>query len=222
MTITKYFICGYLALLLLTSDVDAGLVFTVSDTTFISDGVTETTGVIPVKLVVTADGDALLGDAVLSWDLETLEAISLAGAISTVSFDSFDNGNLFENFLSVLTSSASAPYTLAGSAVMASMPPLEPLLKNDTTFFLINFSVPAGETGSFEVALDGAGGQGKFGVFNSSNPNGYSNVSVANGTITISTVPEPSSFSMLCAFICIMLLRVFLADIKCIGKGKSH
>jgi len=108
----------------LTSGVDAGVIFTVSDATFISDGVTETTGVIPVELVVTTDADAIAGDAVLSWDLETLEATSLAGAISAVSFNSFDNGDLFENFLSILTSSASSPYTLAGSAVMASAPPL--------------------------------------------------------------------------------------------------
>lgn len=203
-----YFIGLLLAFLPLISNVNAGVIFTVSDATFISDGVSETTGTIPVELILTPEADALLGNTVLSWDLESLAVTTLTGTISGVTFESFDNGDLFENFASTLFETTTSPYTLAGNAAMALTPPLEPLLRNDVTFFLIHFSVPAAETGSFNVVLNGADGLGQFGVFNSSTPNGYSNVFVANGTITITSVPEPASISILCALACSLLLNL--------------
>ena len=188
---------GCLFSLLSVADVSAEAIFTVSDATFISDGVTPTTGVIPVELVVTAEVDAVPGDPVLAWDLEALDVTSIAGGISDVSLDSFNNGTLFDGFTSFLTVSPTQPYTLSGTASMGTTPPTEPVLSNGATFFLFDFTVPAGETGTFDVVLNGADGLGQFGIFDATNTNGYSNVSVNNGTITITTVPEPSAFPLL-------------------------
>ncbi len=180
----------------------ADMLFKVADQTFVSDGINPTTGVIDVFLAfdsATSGGanPGVAGDQVLSWDIQTLDFTNLTGGITDVS-ETFTIGNLFDPANTKnLTTSGSSPYTLQGVASGGTTPTLDA----GDTFFRINFSVPATETGTFDVVFNGVS---QFGIFDELD-DAYTNVGVMNGTIAISAVPEPSSFLLLGSIVGVIL-----------------
>ena len=172
----------------------------VADETFLADGINPTSGTVDVFVeFVEPLGTppnpfpfADPGDPTLSWDIQTLSITNFTGSISSVT-PTFGAGNLLDvpGVTSNLFVGGTGPFFLQGIANGTPSPTLDA----GDTFVQIDFEIPAGETGTFDVLFNGVS---QFGIFDDQSPfnQPYTNVGVLGGTITIA-VPEPSAFLFL-------------------------
>jgi len=137
------------------------VVFQIADQTVLSDGVLPTTGSFSILIEVTpsANGLGVLanpGDPVVSWDFQSLDVTNISGISSvTISTAEITEGSLFSEVPSGLSvvqdfSFGVTPLRVAGFTFGQTA-----TLDNGDTLLNLNYSVPAGELGSFDLEFFG-------------------------------------------------------------------
>ena len=175
---------------------NADFKITIPDVSFVNDLVNPTTGSFPVLLEVDGAGAPNVGAPISSYNFQ-LDVTAVGGGLTTVTSLTGSAGDLFtgvtsQEFPFSVFDQGVSPLGFSEGATSLAQPTAPAPGTLNTTIVLTNiaFSVPAGQIGTFDVDFTG------LEIFDDGFPTAdpYLAVAGTGGTVTITAIPEPSSF----------------------------
>lgn len=196
---------------LLVAAADADFRISIPDVTVTIDGVNPTTGSFPILLEVEGVGAPNVNAPISSYNFQ-LDVTNVTGGLTVTSLTGSE-GDIFSSISSApfpfsVFSQGVSPLGFSEGANTLAQPFANAPATLNTPVVLanINYSIPAGQTGSFTVDFS----PNPIEIFDDATPTGdlYAGVTSSSGTIT--AIPEPSAF----------LLLALVGSLTWIGKKK--